>query len=46
MENIGGADPVEGTDVEFDIEQVPKGPSATNVVRAGDTTSHWTVTSV
>ncbi len=34
MEDIGGADLVEGTDIEFDIEQAPKGPRATNIVRA------------
>ncbi len=27
------ADLEEGTEIEFDIEQVPKGPRATNVVR-------------
>jgi len=34
MEDVGGPDLEEGTDVEFDIEQAPKGPRATNVVRA------------
>jgi len=33
MEDVGGADLEEGTDIEFDIEQAPKGPRATNVVR-------------
>jgi CspA family cold shock protein len=34
MEDVGGVDLVEGTEIEFDIEQAPKGPRATNVVRA------------
>jgi CspA family cold shock protein len=34
MEDVGGPDLEEGTDIEFDIEQAPKGPRATNVVRA------------
>ncbi len=33
MEDIGGADLEEGTDVEFEIEQAPKGPRATNLTR-------------
>ncbi len=33
MEDVGGEDLTEGTDIEFDIEQAPKGPRATNVVR-------------
>jgi len=33
MEDVGGPDLEEGTDVEFDIEQADKGPRATNVVR-------------
>ena len=33
MEDVGGPDLEEGTDVDFDIEQAPKGPRATNVVR-------------
>jgi CspA family cold shock protein len=33
MEDVGGPDLEEGTDVEFDIEQAPKGPRATNLVR-------------
>ena len=34
MEDVGGPDLEEGTDIEFDIEDAPKGPRATNVVRA------------
>ena len=34
MEDVGGPDLEEGTEIEFDIEQAPKGPRATNVVRA------------
>ena len=34
MEDIGGDDLEEGSEIEFDIEQAPKGPRATNVVRA------------
>jgi CspA family cold shock protein len=33
MEDVGGEDLTEGTEVEFDIESSPKGPRATNVVR-------------
>ena len=33
MEDVGGPDLEEGTEVEFDIEQAPKGPRATNVSR-------------
>jgi len=33
MEDVGGPDLEEGQDIEFDIEQAPKGPRATNVVR-------------
>jgi CspA family cold shock protein len=33
MEDVGGPDLEEGQDVEFDIEQSPKGPRATNVTR-------------
>jgi CspA family cold shock protein len=33
MEDVGGEDLTEGTDLEFDIEQAEKGPRATNVVR-------------
>jgi CspA family cold shock protein len=33
MEDVGGEDLTEGTDIEFDIEQAPKGPRATNVTR-------------
>ena len=33
MEDVGGADLVEGTQIEFEIEQAPKGPRATNIVR-------------
>ena len=33
MEDVGGEAPKERTDTEFDIEQAPKGPRATNVVR-------------
>ncbi|MGM0591146.1 MAG: cold-shock protein [Halobacteriota archaeon] len=34
MEDVGGEDLTEGTEIDFDIEQAPKGPRATNVVRA------------
>jgi CspA family cold shock protein len=34
MEDVGGEDLTEGTEIEFDIQQAPKGPRATNVVRA------------
>jgi CspA family cold shock protein len=33
MEDVGGPDLEEGQDVEFEIEDAPKGPRATNVVR-------------
>ena len=33
MEDIGGPDLEEGTEVEFDIEQADKGPRATNLTR-------------
>ena len=33
MEDVGGPDLEEGQDIEFDIEQAPKGPRATNVTR-------------
>ncbi len=33
MEDVGGPDLEEGTDVEFEIEQADKGPRATNLVR-------------
>ena len=33
MEDVGGADLQEGTEIDFDIERAPKGPRATNVVR-------------
>jgi CspA family cold shock protein len=34
MEDVGGEDLTEGTEIEFDIEDAPKGPRASNVVRA------------
>ena len=34
MEDVGGEDLTEGTEIEFDIEQAPKGPRAKYVVRA------------
>jgi CspA family cold shock protein len=34
MEDVGGPDLEEGESIEFDIEQAPKGPRATNVIRA------------
>ena len=34
MEDVGGADLEEGQEIDFEIEQAPKGPRATNVVRA------------
>jgi CspA family cold shock protein len=34
MEDVGGEDLTEGTEIEFEIEDAPKGPRATNVVRA------------
>ncbi|MFB6295424.1 MAG: cold-shock protein [Halobacteriales archaeon] len=33
MEEVSGPDLEEGQDLEFDIEQAPKGPRATNVLR-------------
>jgi CspA family cold shock protein len=33
MEDVGGEDLTEGTEVEFDIESSEKGPRAANVVR-------------
>ena len=33
MEDVGGADLEEGQEIDFDIEQAPKGPRATNVTR-------------
>ena len=33
MEDVGGEDLTEGTEIDFDIEDAPKGPRATNVVR-------------
>jgi len=33
MEDVGGPDLEEGQDVEFDIEQSPKGPRANNLTR-------------
>ncbi|SEH16998.1 cold shock protein (beta-ribbon, CspA family) [Natronorubrum sediminis] len=33
MEDIGGPDLEEGQELEFEIEQAPKGPRATNVER-------------
>ncbi len=33
MEDVGGPDLEEGQEIEFDIEQAPKGPRATNVTR-------------
>jgi CspA family cold shock protein len=37
MEDVGGPDLEEGTEVAFDIEQSTKGPRATNLVRDPDT---------
>jgi CspA family cold shock protein len=34
MDEVDGPDLEEGQELEFDIEQAPKGPRATNVVRA------------
>jgi CspA family cold shock protein len=34
MEDVGGPDLEEGEDVEFEIEQSPKGPRAANLQRA------------
>jgi CspA family cold shock protein len=41
MEDVGGPDLVEGTEVAFDIEHVAKGPRAKNLIRLGkpDTTN-------
>jgi len=33
MEDVGGPDLEEGQEVEFDIDDAPKGPRATNVTR-------------
>ena len=33
MDDVDGADLEEGQDVEFEIEDAPKGPRATNLVR-------------
>ncbi|SNZ16110.1 cold shock protein (beta-ribbon, CspA family) [Natronoarchaeum philippinense] len=33
MEDVGGEDLTEGQEVEFSIEQAPKGPRATNLTR-------------
>ncbi|GAA0666863.1 cold-shock protein [Natronoarchaeum mannanilyticum] len=33
MEDVGGEDLEEGQEVEFSIEQAPKGPRATNLTR-------------
>jgi CspA family cold shock protein len=33
MKDVGGPELEEGQDIEFDIEQDPKAPRATNVVR-------------
>jgi len=33
MDDVEGADLEEGQDVEFEIEDAPKGPRATNLVR-------------
>ena len=33
MEDVGGEDLTEGTELEFSIEDAPKGPRATDVVR-------------
>jgi CspA family cold shock protein len=33
MEDVGGPDLEEGQDIEFDIEDAPKGPRASNVAR-------------
>ena len=33
MEDVGGEDLTEGTEIEFEIEDAPKGPRAKNVVR-------------
>jgi len=41
MEDIGGPDLEEGQELEFDIEQAPKGPRATNVESACKANSNW-----
>ncbi|MFB6354763.1 MAG: cold-shock protein [Halobacteriales archaeon] len=33
MDDVGGPDLEEGMEVEFEIEQAPKGPRATNLTR-------------
>jgi CspA family cold shock protein len=33
MEDVGGPDLEEGTEIEFEIEDAPKGPRATDVTR-------------
>jgi len=33
MEDVGGPDLEEGQEVEFEIEQSPKGPRAANLIR-------------
>ncbi|SFR38329.1 cold-shock DNA-binding protein family [Halogeometricum rufum] len=33
MEDVGGPDLEEGTEIEFEIEDAPKGPRAKNVTR-------------
>jgi len=33
MDDVGGPDLEEGTEVEFEIEQAPKGPRAKNLTR-------------
>ena len=33
MDDVGGEDLEEGQELEFDIEQSPKGPRATNITR-------------
>jgi CspA family cold shock protein len=33
MEDVGGEDLEEGQEVEFDIDQAPKGPRAVNLTR-------------
>ncbi len=34
MEDVGGGDLTEGPEIDFDTEQAPVGPCATNVVCA------------